>query len=103
MHRSMMASGFDIEAIVANDELEEKLKEHLFKLSSGNYTDIRVIPGDVALKYEFREDCDFERPAHIIYAKIGAILPRSSIAGHYIKPRLKVLGKITGRIYDFRY
>ncbi len=66
LNRKLILDGFEVYAAIPNEELPECLTEYLIKFARGEYTDMRIIPGDIALE---GSEWLLEKPSHIVYVK----------------------------------
>jgi hypothetical protein len=62
----LLAEGFDIAAVIPNEDLPKKIYEMIIDYAMDKYTDMRIVPGDVALA---GQDWQLETPSHIVYVK----------------------------------
>jgi hypothetical protein len=62
----LIKEGFAVEASIPNEELPEMLTALLIELARGRYTEMRVVPDDVALG---NSEWKVEKPSHIVYVK----------------------------------
>ena len=67
LHGKYISAGFDAIGMAENEHLPETLTRIMVELARGVYTDMRIVPGDVALEGSGLKLV--EPSQHIIYAK----------------------------------
>lgn len=72
MNGELISDDFNVWDVIPNERLPESLAELAVGIARERYEDVRIIPGDVALKgYEWQ----LKDPSHIIYVKYNQSHP----------------------------
>ena len=66
LNGKLIDDGFEVIKYICNNDLPKELTSIMFDLVDKKYTDIRIVPGDIALENSsFR----LEKPSHFVYVK----------------------------------
>ena len=66
LNGKLIKEGFSVIESIFNEDLPKKLTSIMFDLVDRKYTDIRIVPGDIALE---NSGFELDKPAHFVYVK----------------------------------
>lgn len=72
LNAEIIESGFKVVTCIPNRTLSEDIIPIMIEFARGKYTDIRIVPGEVALRGSL---WTLEKESHIVYAKQNERFP----------------------------
>lgn len=96
VHNDYLEKGYSCKMVIRNDGLDLGLAEVAVRAARGEYGQLLIVPGEIALA---GSDFEFKDPSHVVYAKKGK-RERRTIRASVILPTLRnrTTRELTGMI-----